>query len=122
MTAKVNLQPARVDLYLYREDAINLQFKIKTRDINGDIVYPDFSGSTGLAQIKLSANDTAPITSFTVTPAAAGVVTIALPTTEAAKLSTTSVWDLKITTAGIPRTWFAGFVYIALNVSRVVIP
>lgn len=122
MTAKVNLQPARVDLYLYRQDYVSLALRVTTRDAENNPIRPDFSEQTGICQIRADADSETVICEFTVAGAADGLITLTMEAVEAAKLIASAVWDLKmITAAGKPRTWFAGEVHVGLHVSKAVV-
>lgn len=122
MTAKVNLQPARVDLYLYRQDYVSLALRVTTKDEFGAPFRPDFSDQTGLAQVRTDADDPLLICEFTVAGAADGLITLTMEAVEAAKLIASAVWDMKMfTSTGKPRTWFAGEVHVGLHVSKAVV-
>jgi hypothetical protein len=124
------MKPATQDLYIYRGDFFEFFFRVRTRVfdlgtskwIAGD--YRDLTGWTGTAQVRATADASTILGSFLATvvdqTVTLGGVYVTMEAGDTASLPVgTAKWDCQlIDVAGKPRTYLAGDVVIAGDVTR----
>lgn len=112
------MKPATVDLTIVRGDDFVQELKVSTGADAGSAVPVDWTGCTGAAQIRPSA-ESASAVDFTVTLGASGAVSVTLPAASSATLASGGVWDLQVVDgAGKIRTWIRGQVSLIRDVTR----
>lgn len=112
------MRPATVNLTVVRGDDFTQELKVSTGADVDSAVPVDWTGCTGTAQFRPSA-DSASAVSFAVTLGAAGAVTVTLPATSSAALTSGGVWDLQVVDgSGKIRTWVRGVVTLIRDVTR----
>jgi hypothetical protein len=121
------MQPIAYDAKFVRGDDWRLTFRVGRYDDNGNKVYDvDFTGHTGLAQLRKTTEDTVVLLTFTVTiPDQAiagnkGRFTISAPKAQTAALAVESgVYDVQLTSGGgETQTWARGKISLLRDVSR----
>jgi len=114
--------PGTFNLEVYQGDTaeFTLSFTRKTDDGSSEPV--DFTGATGLSQIRRAPRDPSKLAEFDVTfpDPVNGQVKMVLPANQSGLLGVqTGVYDLQITDVdGRVRTWLAGTVTVTPGVSR----
>ena len=121
------MHPVRYDTKQVRGDDWRIGFRVYRLDSNGDKVYDiDFTGHTGLAQMRKTTEDSAVAMTFTVEiPDQAVAGNMGLFYITAAKALTAAlvhesyVYDVQLTSGeGETKTWASGKISILRDVSR----
>ena len=117
--------PGVLDIDLYQGDYWERSFTVLGSDNPDDLnpVYTaiDLTGFTGEAMVRVKQESAEVLASFEVevTDPVAGIVTVRMQPTEAAKLTSSGFWDLQLVSpGGRPHTFLRGRASVTKDVSR----